>query len=361
MNAAVRRVLITTSVPLLADGSWPRVIPDHHVFAANRFRRHGYQVIPVPLAADSRLRTLRGLPGGTRYGDVARQAAAFLHHREADLLFDPWDIRGDALLLGGLRAAGLLRRPLVAYIHSRPLSGSLAWQRPVRRAFFSGCDALPAMSESVAAELAQHGGWAAKTCLVRPGPDAGYYEPSPGPGREVLCVGKSLRDFETLGRAASQTSARVHIVCPTSEVTAAFSSFGPNVRVTVPRGRHLLPRDDVDPLLRESRAIAIPLTTTRLMAGLWSLFDALGFGKAVLATRHPGLPVDIEREGIGRWLEPGDERGWADALQYIEDNGDEAAAMGRRARALVDGGLDSASFAEQITGLFDRVLAGELG
>jgi len=173
-------------------------------------------------------------------------------------------------------------------------------------------------------------------------------------------VGKSLRDFDTLGRAASQTTARLHIICPRSAVTPGFAAFAPNVRVTVVDDRRLMPRSQVDELVREARAVAIPLSTTRLMAGLWALFDGLGFGRAVLMTRHPGVPVDIEAEGAGRWIELGDVRGWAHTLQAIEDNGDAALAMGRRARALVDGGLDSATFAEEMAHVFDDVLDGTL-
>lgn len=360
----MRRVLLTTPLSLAPDGSWPHQAPDHYGFGISRFRAHGYEVIELPPGARrGRLRALRRLPAGlgARYGDLAVQAAVVAASPDVDLIYDPWDVKGNALVLAGLRAGRALRRPLVAYVHSAPLSRAPAWQWPARELFFSGCDALPAMSPSVADELRSHTRWAAKTSVVRPGPDAGYYRPASGPGRDIVCVGKSLRDFETLGRAASQTTARVHIVCPRSAVTPAFARFGPNVTVTTADHGRLLPRGVVDALVREARAVAIPLSTTRLMAGLWSLFDGLGFAKPVLMTRHPGVPIDIEAEGIGRWIELGDERGWADALQFFDDHADEASAMGRRARALVDDGLDSATFAEQMARVFDDVLARERG
>jgi len=360
----VRRVLITTRLRTAPDGSWPfRTIPDHYGFGIGRFRTHGYEVVTATPPESGWTGALRRLPAhlGTRYGDLAFQAALWSERDGVDLIFDPWDVKGNALALAGLRLTRALRTPLVSYIHARPMSEWPTWQRPARELFLAGCDGLAAMSSSVADELDSRPRWARKTRLVVPGPDAEYYEPASRTGRDIVCVGKSLRDFETLGRAATRTTARVHIVCPRSAVTPAFVRFGPNVTITTADDRRLLPRSVIDPILREARAVAIPLSTLGSMAGLWALFDGLGFAKPVLMTRHPGVPVDIEAEGIGRWLGLRDEAGWADALQYFEDNEDEAFAMGQRARALVDGGLNSVTFAESMARVFDDVLDGKLG
>lgn len=355
----MRRVLLTTRLPGTSGTTWPPQIPDHYGFGVRHLPAHGYAVLPPPAVRRRGLKAVLGsLPAdlGTRYGDVALQAEIVPRSRDVDLVYDPWDVKGNALVLAAVRAAGLLPRPLVGYVHSSPLDQAPRWQRPARSLFFAGCDALPAMSESVADELRRRPRWGRKTRVLAPGPDAAYYTPSETQGRDIVCVGKSLRDFTTLGRAASQTTARVHIVCPRSAVTPAFADFADNVTVTAVDDRRLLPRSAVDALVRDARAVAIPLVTTRLMAGLWSLFDALGFGKAVIMTRHPGVPVDVQGEGIGRWVEIGDETGWADALQSFEDNADEAFAMGRKARAIVDGGLNSATFAAGMARVFDEVL-----
>lgn len=353
------RVLLTTRVPGAPGSSWPAHVPDHYGFGVRHLPSHGYVVLPPPVPARGGVAgALRRLPArlGTRYGDLAVQAAIARCSRDADLVFDPWDVKGNVLALAVLRATGLLPRPLVAYVHSSPVDEVPTLQRPAKKVFFGGCDALPAMSPAVADELRRRPAWASKTRVVLPGPDAAYYTPSWTVGRDIVCVGKSLRDFVTLGRAASRTTARVHIVCPRSTADARFASFARNVRVTLVDDRRLLPREAVDALVRDARAVAIPLSTTRLMAGLWSLFDGLGFGKAVIMTRHPGVPLDIEGEGVGRWVGLADEDGWADALQHFEDNADDAARMGRAARAVVDAGFNSASFAAEMARVFDQVL-----
>lgn len=50
------------------------------------------------------------------------------------------------------------------------------------------------------------------------------------------------------------------------------------------------------------------------LAGVTSLMDAIGLGRAVLMTCNPHVDLDIEVKGIGFWLDPGDVEGWKDRL-----------------------------------------------
>jgi glycosyltransferase involved in cell wall biosynthesis len=102
--------------------------------------------------------------------------------------------------------------------------------------------------------------------------------------------------------------------------------------------------------------LAIPLVANTSLAGLTSLMDALGTGKLVIMTRHPLIDIDIEKEGIGKWVEPGDIEGWTRALSFFHRHPEESQAMGLRARALVDNGLNSSSFADQVMDLFEQLL-----
>ena len=109
-------------------------------------------------------------------------------------------------------------------------------------------------------------------------------------------------------------------------------------------------------LYRRARAVAIPLERTSYLAGLTSLMDALAMGLPVIMTRTPYIDIDLEAEGVGIWVDAGDAHGWRAALEKLRDDPDGAAAMGARGRALVDGGLDSRHFADEIMAVFDRLL-----
>ena len=102
--------------------------------------------------------------------------------------------------------------------------------------------------------------------------------------------------------------------------------------------------------------MAIPLFLGKSLSGLTSLMDALGMGKPVIMTKHPLIDIDIEAQGIGKWVEPGDVKGWRDAIQFFEEHEDEAFLMGQRARNLVNTGLNSVNFANQVMDIFENIL-----
>ena len=57
--------------------------------------------------------------------------------------------------------------------------------------------------------------------------------------------------------------------------------------------------------------------------------EVLGLGWAVLMTRNRHTDIDIEAEGIGFWLDPGDVDGWNRRLNWIDDHPNEVESMGR--------------------------------
>jgi glycosyltransferase involved in cell wall biosynthesis len=167
-------------------------------------------------------------------------------------------------------------------------------------------------------------------------------------------VGSTRRDFGTFGRAATAAGVAARIVCTRQNVGPDFATFGDSVRVTAPE-RPLTLREVVE-LYLGARAVAICLAGVEVLAGYWTLCDALAVGRPVIMTRHPLVDLDLEAEGVGRWVAPGDEHGWAAALRWFDDHPVEAAEMGRRARSLVDGGFDARTFAHQLMDVFDSLL-----
>ena len=64
-------------------------------------------------------------------------------------------------------------------------------------------------------------------------------------------------------------------------------------------------------------------------------FGAKGDG-VTLCTRNLQMPMDLEAEGCGIWLEPYDREGWERAIRYIIGHPEEAREMGRRGRLLAE-------------------------
>ena len=331
-------------------------VPAQFTYGCRHFAERGYDLVahrPIRSRQLSRLtlRLSRRLPART---DVERQLGLVRAAGSCDIVFCPQDI-DNVVPFAFARACRIVRTPLVTLMHHPPFSRGPRAGRLVWPLVASASAALPTLSAAVADELERLRSAAGKVVPLTLGPDATYYPASTYPGHGVVSIGKSLRDFDTLGRALTRAGVTGTIVCPSAAVTPAFASFGPTVTVSHPRHGLFAHRDTL-PFLAQARAVAIPLASGPLLAGTWSLLDALGMGKAVLVTRQPLLGIDVEKEGIGYWLPPGDIDAWVDAIRHLDEHPDEAAAMGRRARELVDDGLDSRRFAHGIMDIFDKVL-----
>lgn len=333
--------------------------PAHHLYGIDRFGDMGFEVEIIPL--DEMARPLLGGVPRLRavlppIGNLPQQARVLLgqqHH--GDLIYAPCQTQTH--LLSYLRATGLLRIPVVTLAH-HPISPRWPWKVPFLSLQLRGTDAFPSLSRVVAAEIGRLSGRSDLSESVPWGPDLAYYPvPDGSPGTGAVAAGRTGRDFLTFGRAATAAAVPARILCLQSEGLGAQPGFGPNVTVTAVQNESDLNYRALVKALAAARVHAIPLAPGPSLAGLTSLTDALALGKPVIMTRHPLIDVDIEAEGIGRWVAPGDVAAWARALRWFEDHSDEAAEMGQRARRLAEQRYNSDLFARRMAAIFDRVLA----
>jgi len=356
------RILVLNNYPL--GDVWQEVRrgdkPDHHLFGINHLENMGYDVKviePGPSNVIAALaRALRRARNPIPLGALDRQWAAWRALREGDVIFAPC---GDELnALAYLRAAGLLKTPLLCIQHHTLNRGRLmSLRNPFINTLVRGVDAFPALSEKVAAEINQR--WRNpehKSISLAWGPDASFY-PRSEAGHGVLAAGRTGRDFATFGLAASRVGSPARIYCLDTARTSNFANFAPNVQVHTPGPGRAFSYPEMMQAHQNAQVIGIPLATSEdSLAGLTSLVDALALGKPVIMTRNPFIDLDIEAQGIGRWVAPGDVDGWEAAIRWFQQNPDEGLAMGRRARALVDDqGYNSRAFATQIEGLIQRM------
>ena len=233
---------------------------------------------------------------------------------------------------------------------------------PFYRMFVKGTDAIPALSQSLAADLRNRFHAGEKAFALSWGPDLDFYPRSAGGERGVIAAGRTGRDFQTFGMAATEASCAATIVCLENQCDPAL--FGQKVvvkeqprREPVPgQGGSWMKYPDLIKEYRRHRVIAIPLAGQETLAGLTGFMDALGLGKPVIMTRNRHIDVDIEAEGIGLWVEPGDAAGWVRAIRWMDDHEDEALAMGGRARRFAERKMNSVLFAEGLMDVFDGLL-----
>lgn len=331
--------------------------PDHHLYGINYFHHRGYNVEIVPFQNSQILQSINQFLYRTQFpvplGDIDQQWSSLQFLNDGDLIYAPCQTQTH--ILNYLKALGLIKIPIVNLAHHPLARGRLSWLRsPFMKLWVRGNDALPSLSHAVADEI--NSILPLRSSVTNWGPDANFYPYLGRLGKGVVAAGRTGRDFITFGLAASQTNIPSHIICLQNSVSNTFKTFAKNVQITVQPQNNFMKYPELLKIYANARVLAIPMVSGFSLSGLTSLMDALGMGKPVIMTRNPFIDIDIEAEGIGKWIPPGDIEGWKNAIQFFEDNEDKALEMGQRARALVDAGLNSEKFAHQIMDIFDNII-----
>lgn len=335
--------------------------PAHHLFGIDALRRAGWEIELLdaaqgPRSLQSLDRALRRTRFPIPFGSLAAQWCARRRLSAADAIYAPCQTETTALAYA--RALGWVRRPLVALAHHPLRRGRAAGLRePFLRWQLRGTDRFPALAEAVARDIVQTARQPARFSPVWAwGPDLPFYEPfrTDDVGEGVAATGRTGRDWLTFAAAAARQPATVRVFAP--EAALAGVAWPAAVTLHSSRQESDLPYPHLLCELARARVIAVPLAPDPALAGLTSLTDALGLGKPVIVTRHPLLDIDVEREGIGRVVAPGDVAGWADAMRWFAENPAAAQAMGRRARAFAESRRNYALFCAEVCALLAELV-----
>jgi glycosyltransferase involved in cell wall biosynthesis len=335
--------------------------PDHHLYGINYFYERGYDVEIVSYKNSKILcnlnQSIKKINPLMPLGDLDQAWSAFKELNESDLIYSPCQTQTQ--LFTYARAMGWLKIPVVRVAHHKINRGRLSLLRaPFVKLSVKGTDIFPSLSSRVANEISVISRQPQKSFPIPWGPDAKFYSRSSNLGDSIVAAGRTGRDFRTFCVAASRTRVPVQIICLQKDARMIPNELGDNVRLSIEQDTDYMKYPELLEFYAQARAIAIPMyVVSDSLCGLTSLMDAMGMGKPIIMTRHPLIDIDIEKEGIGKWVAPGDIQGWREAIQFFEDNEDEAWAMGQKARKLVDAGMNSKSFANQVMDIFDRVLA----
>lgn len=355
----MKRVLVLNNYSF--EDTWREVLrgekPDHHLYGINHFQEQGYEVELVPFVHSKLLQSISDFSKKTvpvPLGNLDQEWSTIKRLPKADIVYAP--CQTESHLLSYLRAIGIIRKPIVCIAHHPLNRGRLShFRSPFVKLCVNGTDAFPALSSKLSDDINQTAGNSLKSTPLSWGPDLDYYPFELSLGRGVVAAGRTGRDFLTFGLAASKTTSPAQIVCLENSVSSDFRKFDKTVQVTIRSNNLPMQYPELLKIYSRARVIAIPMYAGTSLCGLTGLTDAMAMGKPVIMTRNELIDIDVEREGIGKWVEPADVEGWKQAIQFFEDHEDEAVEMGTRARALVSK-FNSKNFAKQVTDIFDWVL-----
>tara|TARA_B100001093_G_scaffold519855_1_gene610945 strand:- start:4633 stop:5739 length:1107 start_codon:yes stop_codon:yes gene_type:complete len=295
-------------------------------------------------------------------GDLKQQSEVLSLSNKFDVLYAPCGTQTQWLQF--LRYKKKYPTPIISLVHHPPLNGKLDFFRNgFNQKIWKGLDVVPCLSQYTA-DLMNLRHNSQKAFTVNWGPDLSFYKPSNSHGEGIVIAGRTSRDFATVIKATQNTSLNTNIFYLQNNLGYNSDSLSPNIKLICAKNEEPIPgknsgwikQEELNKHYMEARVIGIPLFEQTSLAGLTSLMDCLGIGKPVIMTKNPNIDIDIEKEGIGHWVSPGDSSEWRRLIQWYENHPNEALEMGKRARALAEGKINSELFAKKMMTLFSDLL-----
>jgi glycosyltransferase involved in cell wall biosynthesis len=220
----------------------------------------------------------------------------------------------------------------------------------------SGFDRLIFLSGKVASETEQRHPFLRRRAVhLDWGFDLAFHKAVPGAGNYLIAAGKTGRDYDTLCLALSRVPVPAQIFCSAESAPT----------VPVPDGVSVIAGDhqcnavsdlEMQDWYAQAFAVAVPLQDRHYLLGLTSVLDAMAHGKAVILTKTAYIDVDVDAEGCGISVAPGDIEGWAKAIRYLRDHPGEALHMGRRGRELSERRYNSREFSRSLMKLMNDLM-----
>lgn len=358
-----------------ANRSWERwqnkqerESPEHHLWGVTHLHQYS---IDVELLAYEKYPFIKQVAEKLKLGDIEQQLRVIPIAHKYDIIYST--CQTSTLLLALLRILGLLRKPLVVKLE-RPFKNN-ALNSILLKLFAAGHDKILCLSQRTENQLI--GDFKInkdKLALLDWGPYLPSYDDYGFNNNDVdvyahpliVCAGNESRDYNTIVQAFNTIDCQMHIYC--SSKSAPTVPISSNIKIQYSNQQTLalawkaLSWQELLGEYAKAYAIAIPLyipphrIDTTPLYGLTSLLDAMAMGKAVIMTKHRQANIDIEKEGIGLWVEPGDVKGWQDAVSYLLKHPEQTKEMGKRARKLAEEKYNLEHFSLQLAQALEGVL-----
>jgi glycosyltransferase involved in cell wall biosynthesis len=272
-----------------------------------------------------------------RLRDMLRATWKILTCRKRyDVLYATHTLGIEPIIL--LRALGLYRHPIVVWHHQPIVKAKNPLREALARLFYRGMDHMIFFSEKLMQDsLLSKKADPRRMSMVHWGADLDYYDHLQLDGQHpsfFISTGKELRDYETLLKAFQETNLPLTLYAEKKR-QAYFEELNPGENIEMHYGDRPIPHE-IALMVAQSRCVCICCQESNYTVGLTTVVEALALGLPILCTRNPQMPLDIEAEGCGFWIEPQDVEGWKEKLRYIADHPEEAKVMGQRGRTLAE-------------------------
>lgn len=186
--------------------------------------------------------------------------------------------------------------------------------------------------------------------------DHDWYRPSPViPERMTVgAAGVEFRDYRTLVAAARRMPEARFILNPQSPWSRKVPDLGGDLPDNAET--RVLEVGGIRDFYDELSVVAVPVTPNDTAAGMTAVLQGMAMAKPVVCTRTAGLAPLVSDGETGLLVEPGDVRGWQNALQKLRDDPSLATALGQQARRWVERHASMESWVVQMRAYLNTVL-----
>ena len=292
--------------------------------------------------------TINGMGGCG--GDFTRVLPSLRRANQADVVLSTVDTVGIPLL--ALTALNLVHPPIVyVSIGLLPRLAGLETRRIVR-AYAHVLRKAAAVVAYGMGEVEELRAWLGdgRVVFVPFGVDTEHFRPSNGsPEVDVLSVGADpRREFELLVRVAGRNPELSFRIVTSREHERTLGPVPRNVGLETE-----IPFEAMRSRLESARIVALPVRENTYSGATTTLLQALACGKPVVASRTAAITEGYHlRDGENcRLVEPGDTAAFEGAIHELLTDPEGAAAMGVRARMMVERHLSWDRYVDSMHGL----------
>lgn len=312
------------------------VYPGHHLWGCLELAEMGYEVLlPEPASG-------RGL-GKRLRNDWLPSLIASRRLRADDIVYCSHNILLWTTLLKAVRA---IRCKIVGLLFARePLFLARLYDGVIAHTPVAAKHATAICPSTLCAHIS----W---------GMDLDFLPLYPYEPQWFLSCGKTFRDFDVISEAFHGLDAGAVVIHPKPQT---LTSMPANVDL-VSAGR--IGEGIYAPLAhhfyRHTTAVLLTLLpdpTERHAVGLTNLFEAMASGRPAIVTRTSALTseIDVDKEGIGLYVNPSDPSSLREAVARLSRDRDEARQMGLRGRQLCERHYNMSRFAGDLHAFFEKL------
>jgi glycosyltransferase involved in cell wall biosynthesis len=333
----------------------------HHLWGATHLPQYG---IDVDILTHEKYAILKKISEKIKIlGDLDQQLRILFRKDDYDVVYSGHHLT--TLFLAFLRGLGIFQKPLVAITYQSFEKNF--WSQLFTSFFVEGHDRLLCLNHVIKDHLIDEFNvpkdklevleWGIDLSSYINSNQEPIYEEKDYKNTFIMSAGKTYRDYATLVKAFNNLNFSLKIYS-SGQYLGVINNLEVASNIDVVNGS--VSWQEILAAYKKAYAVTIPLDIKNKTGcnpiGLTSLIETMAMGKAVIMTRNRAVGIDIEKEGIGIFVEAGDVNGWQQAITYLLENPDVTKEMGKRGRRLCEEKYSLELFSSRLANLLKGVV-----